>query len=364
MALVLLMHLRCLLLFSLFLPGPARRNIRMADSHHDEQQLTNTFTNALQVSTHVREALIPRGFGKALFPGRGPEAGSLRTAFRAQHGQPVSMRDGGPGARRATLALNAAGGPEENQTLDEALTPRLSKTADWLESAAKKRAARKEEEEQQIADIRGVLQTLDEGLSADIGAITAGMNARMDALMEARKDTLTAIEATTAAMEAGSAVAERSEAGPDEEPEEDELGGDAGTAADGDDAVGPPRTAVPRMDALIADMEADSAAAQRSEEGTEDEEEDEEEAATTTVVPPPSEPSMPDPAADAVLGAAPAEPSAAVGQSAYDRAAAYLRAKQVGTGKLASRDAAAALLATKAGPKQAAAKKYVDLRKK
>jgi len=71
----LMAYSRSLLLFILCLPGAARRSIRIGDSVNDSLQQTNTFTNALEVSAHAREALLPGGFGTALR--RGPQKGAL-----------------------------------------------------------------------------------------------------------------------------------------------------------------------------------------------------------------------------------------------------------------------------------------------
>jgi len=96
-----------LVLLTWFLPGYARRNFRIDDSRHDAQQQDNMLIEALEVTAGVREALLPEGFGKAFNPGWG-------------HVQPGSMRFGGPGAwrrfgkRRATVALHAASGQEED----------------------------------------------------------------------------------------------------------------------------------------------------------------------------------------------------------------------------------------------------------
>lgn len=58
-----MVHSRDLVLFILFLPGAARRSIRIGDSAHDSQQQTNTLTNTLEVSADARETFLPGGFG-------------------------------------------------------------------------------------------------------------------------------------------------------------------------------------------------------------------------------------------------------------------------------------------------------------
>jgi len=119
------MHLRGILLLIWLLLGAAGRSIRIANSHHYAQQQTNTVT----------EALVPRRVLQAGF-------------FRPQHGQPASVRDGEhtalqrlpepsynrsrsplalrDGARRATVALKAAGGPQEDQVLPKDDLPIIS----------------------------------------------------------------------------------------------------------------------------------------------------------------------------------------------------------------------------------------------
>jgi len=58
-----MMYLRGLALLTLFLPGAARRRLRIGDSHHDAQQ-SNTSTNAFEGSAEAREVFNPlRVFG-------------------------------------------------------------------------------------------------------------------------------------------------------------------------------------------------------------------------------------------------------------------------------------------------------------
>jgi len=124
------MHLRGLVLFLLYLPGGARRSIRIEHSHHNAQQRDKTLGNGFEVSVEARETLIPGGSGmglgiKTLYPGSstraGPEASSLRDGSkqdgrRAGHSEPhrVARRFRfGPG--RAEVALRADSSPEEYQ---------------------------------------------------------------------------------------------------------------------------------------------------------------------------------------------------------------------------------------------------------
>jgi len=58
-----MMHSRSLVLFLLFLPGGARRNIRIGESHQAAQQQSNTLTDRLAVLGESGEALIPGGYG-------------------------------------------------------------------------------------------------------------------------------------------------------------------------------------------------------------------------------------------------------------------------------------------------------------
>jgi len=90
---VFIMCLRGLVLFTLFVPGAARRSIRIDHSAHDAQQRNNALTKALEVSAEAREALLPGGFGTALLRRRAPQAGALPTTHEqgpqvhAPHGQ-------------------------------------------------------------------------------------------------------------------------------------------------------------------------------------------------------------------------------------------------------------------------------------
>jgi len=63
-----MIHLRGLVLWTLFLPGIARRSFRIDDFRHDAQQQNNGLAEAYELSAEAREAFLPRGFGKALLP--------------------------------------------------------------------------------------------------------------------------------------------------------------------------------------------------------------------------------------------------------------------------------------------------------
>jgi len=93
-----MMHLRGVILLTVFSLGVARRSIRIDRSRHDAQRENNSITEALEMSAETREALLPGGFGKAPFCAQG--APCSRQPF---------------GARRATVALHAASGPEEGR---------------------------------------------------------------------------------------------------------------------------------------------------------------------------------------------------------------------------------------------------------
>jgi len=119
------MHFDGLVLLTLLLPGGTRRSFRIDVFQHDAQQQNNTLTEGLDVSAEVREALLPKGFANSLFPRWGLQASASRAdrkqgpQLRAAHGQARSMQSHSHGAwrpfgpRRATVALNAASGPEE-----------------------------------------------------------------------------------------------------------------------------------------------------------------------------------------------------------------------------------------------------------
>jgi len=114
-------HLRGLVLFLFFLPGGARRSVRIGDSRGDAQRQENTLSNRFEVSAKAREAFIPMDYAVRTFRGAGPRAGALREGSRpygrrAGHLEPHRSA---PlfrfGQHRAKVALQAASGPEEDQ---------------------------------------------------------------------------------------------------------------------------------------------------------------------------------------------------------------------------------------------------------
>jgi len=113
MVLMFIMHLRSLVLFLLFLPGGARRSIRIYGSHHDAQQQNSTLANSLEVWAEEREALIPGGFGMGFFRRAGPHADAFQEDYkqagrRAEH---LESHRAAPwfgfGPRRAKVTLQA-----------------------------------------------------------------------------------------------------------------------------------------------------------------------------------------------------------------------------------------------------------------
>jgi len=58
-----MMHLCGLVFFIVFLPGGARRSLRILDSYHDSQQLHNARIKGAEVSVDAREALLPGVIG-------------------------------------------------------------------------------------------------------------------------------------------------------------------------------------------------------------------------------------------------------------------------------------------------------------
>jgi len=74
-----MVHLGELVLFTLVLPGSARRNIHVGGSHHDAQDQTHTRAETIMVSADAREALLP-GSLTGLLSRRGPPAGALHPA--------------------------------------------------------------------------------------------------------------------------------------------------------------------------------------------------------------------------------------------------------------------------------------------
>jgi len=115
------MRLHVLVLFLLFLPGGARRSIRIVDSHDGAQQQNNTLADYLEVSTQAQEALIPRGFATGVLRRASLRAGALPEGAKQagrQSGHLESHRAAtwlrfGP--RRAEVTLQAAAAPEEDQ---------------------------------------------------------------------------------------------------------------------------------------------------------------------------------------------------------------------------------------------------------
>jgi len=94
------MHFGNLVLFTLCLPGAARRCLRFG-AHHDAQQQTSAFTKALEVSADAREAFHPPGL----------QAGALNAARRrglrspGPRAPPRSARSGAPLACRRLSEL-------------------------------------------------------------------------------------------------------------------------------------------------------------------------------------------------------------------------------------------------------------------
>jgi len=73
-----MMHSRGLVILLLFLPGGARRSIRIDESHHGAQQQNNALANGLESSAESQETLIPGGSSMSVFRRAGPRAGSFR----------------------------------------------------------------------------------------------------------------------------------------------------------------------------------------------------------------------------------------------------------------------------------------------
>lgn len=74
-----MMHVRDLILITLFLPAAALRNIRSDSSHHDAHQRHNTITRAMEVFVGAREAFLPAGFRGASFHVQRPPTGHFTT---------------------------------------------------------------------------------------------------------------------------------------------------------------------------------------------------------------------------------------------------------------------------------------------
>jgi len=105
--------LLCVLVFSIvFLPGGARRSLRILDSHNDAQQQDNALTKGVEGSVGVREAWLP---AIITIPGRFDHRlvyGQQRATV-PPHESEVAV-DLGPVARHATLmqGAGAARSPE------------------------------------------------------------------------------------------------------------------------------------------------------------------------------------------------------------------------------------------------------------
>jgi len=127
-----MMHLRRLVLFTLLLPGTARRGVRDSDSHGDAQQQTDSVTRTLEVSAETQEG--------GLLPAPAVQGVQRRPQLRAPHGQPLSTPDIRPvvapplraGPRRATVVLNTANGPEDKpidvDVIDDTRVPDIRRT--------------------------------------------------------------------------------------------------------------------------------------------------------------------------------------------------------------------------------------------
>jgi len=122
-----IMYFRGLLRFIFFLPCASRRNVRIGDFYHDEQQHSNALNTALDVSIASSEALLPQGFAPALRHVRGPSETVLHATGRQghqlhalQYGQlsghlepQRAMLPRHVGPRHAAVALHAGSGPED-----------------------------------------------------------------------------------------------------------------------------------------------------------------------------------------------------------------------------------------------------------
>jgi len=113
-----MMHVRGLVLMLLFLPGDARRTIRIDDSRHGAEK-HNTLANGLQVSAESREALIPGEVGTGLSRRAGPQAVDLRDGSN-----PDGQRAGHP------QMINLFGNTEESQKRRQALSLRDAQAGD------------------------------------------------------------------------------------------------------------------------------------------------------------------------------------------------------------------------------------------
>jgi len=96
---------RGVVLFTLLLPGAARRSTRMSDSGY-AQHLTDSLTKTLEVSTDTQEVGFLPTFVQS------PQQARLSLP---RYGQPLPA-----GPRRATVDLSAASGPEANDGVSEA----------------------------------------------------------------------------------------------------------------------------------------------------------------------------------------------------------------------------------------------------
>lgn len=97
-----MMHLRGLVLFTLFLLGAARRSVLIGNSHHNAEQHTNTLSQALEGSVEALETGLPRGFWATLLALAGASVGD---AF-AVRGPPLRTPPGAvmPGTSAGPVA--------------------------------------------------------------------------------------------------------------------------------------------------------------------------------------------------------------------------------------------------------------------
>jgi len=153
-----MMHLGTLLLFLLFLPGGARRRVRIDGSRQDAQQQSNTLTEGLDVSVQAREALIPGGYGTGVFRRPCPQAGALREGFK-QAGRRVGHLEShlvAPwfpfGPRRAKVALQAGGSPEAGRSASNEDAEAAARRR-WLQSTEEARVDRSQQRDSPQDDL-------------------------------------------------------------------------------------------------------------------------------------------------------------------------------------------------------------------
>jgi len=109
-----MMNLRDRVLFLLFLPGGARRSVRIGRAHYDAQRQNNTLASGLDVSAEAQDEFFPAGFGMRASYRAGPQTSTLTAGSKQDNIQVVRAVPHfrfGPRRAKAMLAMAATAAP-------------------------------------------------------------------------------------------------------------------------------------------------------------------------------------------------------------------------------------------------------------